>query len=131
MLITQPMVYLAIRTTNRCTVRFVAAKTRVAPLQVRTIPRVELLSAVMLARLVTTVQESLGEEMNPHDSRVAHFWIVGQFVIKIRRLVPTHCWKHCPGECNRADLPFRGLSPPELSISELWRRGPIFLIDQP
>ena len=39
--------------------KFVAAMTRVAPLQQQTIPRLELLSALLLARLLSTIAESL------------------------------------------------------------------------
>ena len=38
---------------------FVASKTRVAPLSQLTIPRLELLSALILSRLITTVEEAL------------------------------------------------------------------------
>ena len=38
------VVYLLVETTTRSLVKFVAAKTRVAPLKVQTIPRLELLS---------------------------------------------------------------------------------------
>ena len=40
-------------------ISFVTAKTRVAPLQSQTIPRLELLSALLLSRLITTVADSL------------------------------------------------------------------------
>ena len=40
-------------------VKFLVSKTRVAPLQTQTIPRLELLSAFLLSKLVTSVMESL------------------------------------------------------------------------
>ena len=46
------VVYLRIVTTHGNYIRFVASKTRVAPLSNQTIPRLELLSAVVLARLM-------------------------------------------------------------------------------
>ena len=37
-------------------------------------------------------------------------------------------WNHCPGETNPACLPSRGISIMELSVSQLWRAGPKWLI---
>lgn len=118
---------------------FVVSKTRVSPLKAQTIPRLELMSALLLARLVTNVADSLAPryEFLPHmcftDSQVALYWIKGvdkdwkpfvqNRVEEIRRLVPSQCWKHFPGNDNPADIPSRGLSPAGLSISELWRSG--------
>ena len=49
------VVYIVARTQRNTYTRFVVAKTRVASLQVVTIPRLELLSALLLSRLITTV----------------------------------------------------------------------------
>ena len=57
------VVYLLVETSSGYTARFVAAKTRVAPLQPQTIPRLELLSALLLSRLLSAVTQSLESEM--------------------------------------------------------------------
>ena len=44
--------------------RFVVSKTRVSPLKVQTIPRLELLSTVLLARLMTNVMASLNTRLS-------------------------------------------------------------------
>ena len=122
---------------------FVVSKTRVSPLKVQTIPCLELLSALLLARLITNVIESLTpryELLAPvcfTTSQVALCWIKGvnkdwkpflQIRVKeIRQLVPAEFWNHCPGKDNPADLPSRGLTPIELSFSKLWRNGPEWL----
>ena len=114
-----------------------------SPLKVQTIPRLELLSALLLARLITNVIESLTpryEMLAPMcftDSQVTLFWVRGvdkdwkpfvqNRVEEIRRLVPVQCWSHCPGKDNLADIPSRGLTPIELSLSKLWRNGPEWL----
>ena len=59
----------------------VSSKTRVAPLPKQTIPRLELLGAVLLARLVNRVKEVLGSVINGclcfTDSLVVLHWIKG------------------------------------------------------
>ena len=137
------VVYLVLTTDEDQLVRFVAAKTRVAPLRAQTIPRLELLSALLLSRLITSVSDSLNSTLPQlqlkcfTDSQVALFWIRGtdkewkpfvrNRVTEIRRLVPPSSWHHCSGETNPADLPSRGLSLVELSVNHLWRSGPKWL----
>ena len=50
------VVYLAIKSRFSTQVRLIASKTRVAPLRKQTIPRLELLAALILARLTTLEQ---------------------------------------------------------------------------
>ena len=119
-------------------VRLVGSKSRVAPIKRQTIPRLELLGALILARLVNKLK-SIGTEFPTvlwTDSMTALCWIknervwkqyVGQRVDEIRRLTPKDSWRHCPGEVNPADLPSRGLSAKELSASNTWWNGPSFL----
>ena len=57
------MVYLVLKTDTQNVVHFVAAKTQVAPLQVQTVPRLELLSALLLSRLIVSVHRSLQHQM--------------------------------------------------------------------
>jgi len=53
------VVYLQVHTAYHTYVKFVASKRRVAPLSSQTIPRLELLAAIILARLVTAVEGAL------------------------------------------------------------------------
>ncbi len=96
------VIYLVMETSGARLTKFVASKTRVAPLCGQTIPRLELLSALLLARLMDTVISSLSAQLHLAepvcytDSKVALFWIVGsekewkQFVqnrvLEIRKL---------------------------------------------
>jgi len=66
---------------------------------------------------------------------VALFWIKGTTkewklwgANEVRKIVPTVCWKHCPGTDNPADIPSRGITPTELASNKLWRYGPDWLV---
>ena len=137
------VIYLHVTTTVGNYVKFVASKSRVAPIKELTIPRLELLAALVLARLITYVKEALELDVGVTnmscwtDSRVTLFWIKGeerewkQFVQnrvnEIRSLVPASRWQHCNGKDNPADIPSRGSSPMELSKCPLWMNGPKWL----
>ena len=127
---------MSIRSAEGCVVRFVASRTRVAPLSAQTIPRLELLAALLLARLLSTVaralepEQSLGEPLCFTDSKIALYWTRGfdkewkQFVEnrvrEIRSLVPVKCWHHCAGNINPADLPSMGTDSSECGIPASW-----------
>ena len=55
------VIYLVIQTQTCPVIRFVVSKTRVSPLKSQTIPRLELLSALLLARLMKSVTDSLDQ----------------------------------------------------------------------
>ena len=130
-------------------VKFVAAKTRVAPVGSMTIPRLELLSALLLSRLISSVHAALASEIqltNPlcfSDSKVALYWIRGinhewkQFVENrantIRQMVAPQYWRHCPGKENPADIPSRGMSASDLADTPLWLHGPdwLYSVEEP
>lgn len=61
------VVYLLLKTETHSVVRFIAAKTRVAPLQSQTVPRLELLSALPLSKLLVSVSNSLQHQIAPLD----------------------------------------------------------------
>ncbi|KAL5500600.1 hypothetical protein EMCRGX_G012191 [Ephydatia muelleri] len=137
------VVYLRIQTVAGCVVRLVASKSRVAPVRTQTIPRLELLSALLLAKLLSNVMAALAAELKLDvpvcytDSRVALYWIQGQHkewkqyvqnrVDAIRKLVPVECWRHCSGHSNPADLPSRGSSLCDVQTRSLWLQGPDWL----
>lgn len=60
--------YFVIRTTSGIQVRFLASKTRVAPIEEQTIPRLELLSCLILARLPKDVAEALQHKLQLEDA---------------------------------------------------------------
>ena len=121
------VVYMRVETDVGNLVEFVASKTRVSSAEGKTIPRLELLSALLLANLINSVFTALEHEVNFSvidcfsDSRVALYWIKGiekewkpfvqNCVNEIRKLVKADCWHHCPGKENPADIPLRGMHP--------------------
>ena len=133
------VVYLVMKTPADIHIQFVVAKTRVAPLQTITIPRLELLSALLLTRLITAVSSALGATLPDielecyTDSTVALYWIRGtkkewkpfiqNRVNEIREKTSPELWCHCSGATNPADLPSRGMMMTELHVSRLWRYG--------
>ena len=139
------VVYFRLETeAHQVSVKFVAAKTRVAPVGGATIPRLELLSGLILCKLIDNVHTAIGAELQLNDpvcfsdSKVALFWIQGtnhewkQFaengVNTIRSLVPPQHWKHCPGKENPADIPSRGMGAFELvNTPPLWLHRPDWL----
>jgi hypothetical protein len=121
-------------------VRFVAAKSRVAPLKELTIPRLELQAAVLASTLCKTIEKEvripLQESILFTDSTITLAWIrrkgkrlkpfVSSRVGEIQSNVQPVQWRHIPSEHNVADDVSRGL--PVAELSGRWKNGPAFLL---
>lgn len=116
-----------------------ASKSRVAPIKKQTIPRLELLGTVLLARLVNKFTSTVKQlrTVNWTDSMTTLCWIKNERIWKqyvqhrveeIRSLTSKDSWRHCPGELNPADIPSRGLNAKDLSVNSTWWNGPSFLL---
>ena len=136
------VVYLVLEVSGDFFPVLLSSKTRVAPLTRQSIPRLELLSGVILARLVSSVREALASQITidkTHlwlDSKTAICWIKGskewkQFVQnrvnEILSLTEESMWNHCPGIENPADIGSRGEGAAKLKSNVLWWRGPSWL----
>ena len=131
---------------GRVNARLIASKTRVAPMKKQSIPRLELLGAYLLAKLVFSVRsvfERLAFNFDTYywvDSFTTLCWIrnnkpwrqyVQHRVNEIRRLSDKEKWRFCPGELNPADTPSRGCAVKELVNNKSWWNGPTFLTEGP
>jgi len=124
-------------------VQLLCAKTRVAPLKVQTIPRLELCAALTLARLMKGVMNSLNTLVDRivywSDSTIVLNWLktqpnklqvfVSNRVAEIQELTDGYEWRHVPTQENPADILSRGLYPRQLVQEEIWWSGPSFLLE--
>ena len=136
-------IYLRIETPSSISTRLITSKTKVAPLKEESIPRLELLAACILAKLITSVKAILEPKFNIartvcwSDSQIALWWIYGessqfkQFVhnrVKaIISLTGKECWRYCPTKSNPSDITSRGAKASEISDNSLWWEGPKYL----
>ena len=141
------MVYFVYRTKDgKAHVRLVASKTRVAPLKELSIPRLELMSARILAQLMHTVKNALQSQVKLDgvrfwlDSKTALSWIqnkgewkqfVRHRVNEILKLTDKEDWAYCSTEENPADLGSRGVVASQRKENQLWWRGPSWLTERP
>eukprot|EP00794_Sanderia_malayensis_P006717 gene6717-biopygen5491 len=136
------MVYLVEQTTEGSFITLLSAKTRVAPLKQLTIPRLELMSARILASVMSTIITAIGSQVEidqiyywSHSKTTLHWIFNGgewkQFVQhrvnEILSLSKKESWSHVAGVDNPADIGSRGVTAIELKNSRLWWKGPPWL----
>ncbi|KAH7705747.1 Pao retrotransposon peptidase family protein [Aphelenchoides avenae] len=136
--------YLTVQTTEGTrSSHLVFSRSRLKPLNANlTIPRLELMAAVLGVRLIAFLQTQLTAKVSHvtlwTDSQVVFFWIqssqkqpvfVENRLKEIRLLKELHQiqLKHVPTEYNPADVLSRGISAAKLQDHKLWWTGPSFL----
>ena len=128
-------VYVRVQKKEETHVELVTSKTHVAPLKKETTPRLELLSALTTAILITTVKEALSPVLTINqvrcwlDSQVALYWTLGvdkeykpfvqNRVREIRDLVDPEFWGYCNTKDNPADITSKGCKASELVNNDL------------
>ena len=121
-------------------VSLIMAITRVAPLSRLAIPRLKLLSALILARLINAAKEARSLIVSTEivrcwtDSITAMHWTQGHErelklfvenrVLEIRKLVHQDFWDHCPGIDSPADIPTRTMGIVNFLNESQWIQGP-------
>ena len=123
------------------TSRLIAAKSKVAPLTPMTVPRLELMGAILGLRLTQSLLMALELPMQSvtfySDSTDVLWWIRGRgkdfrpFVAnrigEIQMFTEPSQWPHVSTEENPADLCTRGAIPSGLAGCSLWWNGPGWL----
>ncbi|KAL1447525.1 hypothetical protein WDU94_012237 [Cyamophila willieti] len=141
------VVYIRVMSANdEVKIHLVRAKTKVSPLKVLTIPKLELCAASLLVRVLDSLS-FLHSRINIDntylfsDSSIVLAWLntqphllktfVANRVVKILESTSPNQWRHINSENNSADIASRGLLPSELVGNDLWFKGPSFLYDDP
>jgi len=121
-------------------VSFVLAKTPVAPLKQLTLPRLEVMAALVGTRVTQFVVTHIPLQ-DPtifmwSDSQIVLHWIsstkqlptfVRNRVTEIQKNVPNANWRNCPTLTNPADLLSRGTTSQALMSSKVCQCGPDWL----
>ena len=135
------VIYLKVIGPTGVYVNLLMGKSRVAPLKVVSIPRLELTAATLAAKLSRFVME----ELDAADLTV-WFWtdsmtvlrylrnvssrfktFVAHRVQQIQDITDINSWNYVPTDKNPADLASRGMSPQDEAKLNLWVIGPQFL----
>ena len=135
--------YIKVYNSTEKSVQLIMGKSRVAPLQAITIPRLELTAATVAAKLYSFLLEELNTDIN----RV-YFWTDSMIVLQylqntstrfkrfvsnriqmIQELTKVSDWNYVPSKWNPADLASCGMQPHETKKLNYWLHGPAFLCE--
>ena len=137
------VIYAVTELSNSVISRIVTSKTKVAHIKKLTIPTLELLSCLLLSKLMSTVCRLLqvvivvNQEYFWSDSKVALAWIKGQGkqwklwvqnrVNKIKQISDADQWHYVNTGINPADIGTRDKAIIKLAGNVLWWYGPPFI----
>ena len=125
--------------TSHCS--FVLGKSRVTPLKVVSIPRLELAAAVVAVKLNCLIRNELEYPIHDtiywtdstvvlqyirNESRRFHTFVANRVAMIHDKSTPRQ-WRHVDTCANPADIASRGAKGSEVHKLELWLQGPKFL----
>ena len=120
----------------------IMCRSRVAPLEGTTLPRLELLAALIAVGLKRFLSDRMSvkfERVHLYtDSMITYHWVTSAnsgsyktFVYNRTREIQNSStpeeWSHLPGDSNISDLATRGLSAEDLVENHAWWNGPSWL----
>ncbi|XP_062714917.1 uncharacterized protein LOC134291324 [Aedes albopictus] len=134
--------YYRLETENGIQMAFICAKTKVAPLKVLSIPRLELKAAILGVRMLESIRGyhtyAINRRVLWSDSSTVLAWIKSEhrrynkFVaVRIGEILTTtdiEEWRWVPSGMNTADLATKWKSAPDFSSDSPWLSGPSFLL---
>lgn len=129
---------------NKIQSRLLCSKSRLAPLKVLSIPKLELQAALLLARLINRAIKAfkilnvcISQVFLWSDSTIVCNWLrdlpdrkdvfVSVRVAEIQETTSQFTWNHVKSKNNPADIVSRGSVPTDLCKNELWWHGPTWL----
>lgn len=133
------VIYVRFTNSEKTGTAFVIAKGRVSPLKKQTLPRLELMAAVVGARLLSTIRVHFPQAglYLWSDSLIVLHWInnsprrwktfVKNRVSEIQEKTSPDMWHHCPGADNPADKITRGVLVSSLATDRVYYEGPPWL----
>ena len=122
---------------------FVICKTKLRPVKSQSIPRMELMAACLLSRLMATVSKwlmnwNITRKMYYSDSKAVLYWIKADhrsqpaFIsnrIQIINMLTDRCeWRYVASSENPADIPTRGSWLKDLANNQKRWKGPKFIL---
>ena len=137
-------VYVRSSKNDNIVTNLLTAKSKIVPNRKLTVPKLELMSCLLLSRLIVSVRKALSVQVKISDvvswsdSKVSLYWVksvtkkwkiwVENRVSEIRENVGVDCWRYVPTDCNSVDVATRYNK--KLKFEEvLWWKGPSFFCE--